>query len=637
MYKLSVPLMSSSIHEGNRAEYVRQCREAGATRIFLAHESSAYPIPDRLAENVAYFKEKGFEVGIWLGDTIGHGFALTHIEGELDITSYPQMVNIEGEERPYAYCPMDKGFRDHIAAVVAKLAAMEPDVIMLDDDFRMSQHGSALCCACPMHLRRMSEILGEEVTLEQIRPYVLTGKANKYRNAWLQAQSEGLLQMAKDIRAEVDKTHPDLPLCTCVAYAPWNVDDADVAEITRVLAGKSEKALLRLTGAPYWAVKERRYPLIMVFEIARMLASFVKDEGFELMSEGDVYPRPRYTCPASYLELYDAVTRIDGGYDGILKYMFDYMAGPHMEIGYLKLHNDEKEYFNALTDWFADGANAGVRVIVSPHTMRNADLDLTTVHHYSPRPTEGTMLGQCGIPTVYSGKGVCNAVFGENARAMDLSLLADGVMLDATAAVILAERGVDVGLADYGAMQRERIPYVCTKDPEYKSFISRGTVRYLDATLASGADAVLFATKPGEKRPLAYRYENESGQRFLVFLLEGDSIISDKTTVGVSGLTKNPATQAILHESLPWVARKPMPAAVTGNPELYVMCRKNENAMAVALFNCFADPVLQPVVQLDGQYSRIECLNCEAELQGDRVVLKSRLHAFSMCAFKVFK
>ena len=30
-----------------------------------------------------------------------------------------------------------------------------------------------------------------------------------------------------------------------------------------------------------------------------MFASFMKDTGIETMSEGDVYPRPRYTCPAS--------------------------------------------------------------------------------------------------------------------------------------------------------------------------------------------------------------------------------------------------------------------------------------------------------------------------------------------------
>ncbi|MBQ8341950.1 MAG: hypothetical protein IJY22_06230 [Clostridia bacterium] len=634
MYKLSVPLMSSSVNRGNRDIYVRQCREAGVERIFLVHESSMYPIPDDLAENVAFFKGNGFEVGIWLGDTIGHGFALSHIEGGMDASAFPLMVNIQGEERPFAYCPMDAEFRYFIGKTVAKLAATGADTVMLDDDFRMSQHGTEICCACPAHLARIGEILGEPVTLEQLRPHVISGKANKYRNAWMQAQNEGLLQLARDIRAEVDKQNPETLLCTCVAFAPWNVDGTDVAEIVRILAG-GKKGLLRLTGAPYWAVKKRQFPLISVFEIARMLAAFVENEGFELMSEGDVYPRPRYTCPASYLELYDAVTRIDGSYDGILKYMFDYMAGPHMETGYLKLHNDGKNMLQALAELFSGGANAGVRIITLPHTARGADLDLTTLDPLMPRPVDGTMLGQCGIPTVYRGKGVCNTAFGENARLMDLSLLADGVMLDATAAVILAERGVDVGLRSHRGLETESITYLCTQDPEYKSFITDGNARALHAELAPDAEPVLFSTTP-TPHPMAYRYENKAGQRFLVFLFEANSIYYS-TGVGLSGLTKNPAVQNVLHEMLPWVARKPMPAAINGNPEVYMMCRKTENSLSVALFNCFADPVINPLVTLDESYNHIECLNCEASLQGDFVALTSRLYGFNFCAFRVFK
>lgn len=634
MFKLSTPLMSSSVNRGNRDIYVRQCREAGVERIFLAHESSMYPIPDDLAENVAFFKENDFEVGIWLGDTIGHGFALSHIEGGMDASAFPLMVNIQGEERPFAYCPMDANFRHFIAETVAKLAATGADTVMLDDDFRMSQHGTELCCACPAHLARIGEILGEAITLEQLRPHVISGKANKYRNAWMQAQNEGLLQLARDIRAEVNKQNPETPLCTCVAFAPWNADGTDVAEIVRILAG-GKKGLLRLTGAPYWAVKKRQFPLISVFEIARMLAAFVENEGFELMSEGDVYPRPRYTCPASYLELYDAVTRIDGSYDGILKYMFDYMAGPHMETGYLKLHNDGKNMLQALAELFSGGANAGVRVITRPHTAREADLDLTTLDPLMPRPVDGTMLGQCGIPTVYRGKGVCNAVFGENARLMDLSLLADGVMLDATAAVILAERGVDVGLRSHRGLETESITYLCTHNPEYKSFITDGNVRVLNTVLAPTAEPVLFSTTPA-LHPMAYRYENKAGQRFLVFLFEANSIYYS-TGVGLSGLTKNPAVQNVLHEMLPWVARKPMPAAINGNPEVYMMCRKTENSLSVALFNCFADPIINPFITLDGSYNRIECLNCNASLQGNSVTLTSRLHGFNFCAFRIFK
>lgn len=636
MYKISVPIMSATVNESNREKYVQLCREAGATRVFLCNGSILEPIPASLGENVRYFKSQGFEVGIWT-DTLGHGFVLDHVQTGGDAPFFTQMVNIQGEKRPHANCPLDAKFRTHIAKLVAGLAQTGTDIVQLDDDFRMSQHGTELCCACPAHLARIGEILGEEITLEQLRPYVLTGKANRYRDAWLQAQREGLMELVKVIRAEVDKAAPHVTVSLCTACAPWNVDDADVVGITRLLAGKNQP-ILRLTGAPYWATKKRRkYPLIGTFEIARMLAAFVNGEGFDLMSEGDVYPRPRYTCPSAYLELYDAVTRADGGYSGILKYMFDYVAGPELEMGYLKLHHENAPFLHTVSALFEGGANAGVRVVTRPHTMKHADHDLTPPNVYTPLPIDGFMLGSCGIPTVYRGNGMCDSVFGENARAHDLTLLWEGTMLDAVSAVILTERGVDVGLDAYQKpLCLRNYTLLRTDDPAYKAFITNGSVKALDATLKPSAEPLLYATHKDEEHAFAYRYENAEGQRFLVFLFDGQSIYSE-TRIGISGLLQNYATQRVLTRTLPWVARRPLPAHCTGNPELYLMCKKDEDSMSVGLFNCFADALAEPVVYLDGDYNRIECLNCEAVLEGNKITLTSKLHGFCAAAFRVFR
>jgi len=439
---------------------------------------------------------------------------LAHVEEENPLLKFSQMVDIDGKRLHHANCPCDESFQKYISEYIGDLAKTGADIVMLDDDFRMSQHRGGLSCACPEHMDRIGKILGERISVEELRPYVLTGKANKYRTAWMQAQNEGLIELAKEIRKSVDAANPNVTVCICTACAPWNVDGLDVSAITKILAGKN-KPIVRLTGAPYWATKEFKYPLITVFEIARMLASFVCGNGFEIMSEGDVYPRPRYTCPASYLELYDAVTRIDGGYSGILKYMFDYVAGPNFETGYLQLHKYNEPYLKKLSDLFAEGANAGVKIITYPHTMRDADLDVSTLHVYSPCPADATMFGSCGIPTIYKGEGVCNSVFGENARSFDLSKLCEGTVLDAVSAMILTERGVDVGLEAYGALVDKNISFLCTKDVAYRSFISRGKVRMLTPVLKESSEELLFATEQNNTCTAAYKYENANGERFL--------------------------------------------------------------------------------------------------------------------------
>lgn len=636
MYKLSVPIMSATVTPENREIYAKQCREAGVGRIFLTIGSSIMqPIPESLSQNVDYFKSCGFEVGVWT-DTIGHGFVLSHVEND-DQSDFEPIVDITGRVRPHTNCPLDPAFRSYISSFVAKLAASGVDIVMLDDDFRMSQHGGELCCACPRHLARIGELVGEPLSIDELRPYVISGKANRYRDAWLQAQNEGLVALAKEIRAEVDREYPDVTVCFCTAFAPWNVDGTDVAEITRILAGKNEP-ILRLTGAPYWAVKNFKYPLIGSFEIARMLGSFMSGENFDLMSEGDVYPRPRYTCPASYLELYDLVTRLDGSYNGILKYMFDYTAGPSFETGYLKAHGESRAFIERVSELFEEGANAGVRVVARPHTLKNADLDLSFVSEVSPRPLDGVMLGSCGIPTVYQGKGVCNSVFGENGRELDLSELDNGCILDAVSAVILTQRGVDVGLKTYGKLEKRTVSFLRNTDAESRSFITDGAVRILETELSEAAERVMFYTHEGEDKTFAYRYENKDGQRFLVFLFEGDSVYEFRARVCISGIVKNYATQKVLAESIPWVSRRALPAYCLGNPELYLMCRKDKDGgTAVALFNCFADGITNCTVRLDEAYDSLECVGCEAKIDGKSVTLTSKLHGFTSAAFRAYK
>lgn len=634
MYKLSVPIMSSTMNETNRETYVKQFRDAGVERVFVALGTPVEPIPQHLVENVQYLKSEGFEVGIWI-DTLGHGFVLSHVEEDKTMHRFSQIVNIQGERLTHANCPMDEDFRAYIARYIAKLAKTGTDIVMLDDDFRMSQRGSELGCACPAHLAKIRDILGETITLDELRPYVLSGKANKVRDAWLQAQRDGLLDLARRIRAEVDKESPDVTVCNCCSVSGWNVDDLDFIELAHILAGKN-KPILRLSGGPYWASSKRRFSLVATIAEARMIASFCQNTDVDLMSEGDVYPRPRYTCPASYLEIFDAAMQADGLYDGILKYMFDYVAGPHFETGYLKCHADNARFRQTVREWFDGGANAGVRVIAAPHTMRNADLDLSTFAVWSPISYDGTMLGSNGIPTVYRGEGVCRSVFGENARLYDLDELRKGTILDAVSARILTERGVDVGLATEGTLEEAEISFLCTNDPAYKSFISDGETRILRAALAQSATPVLYSTTPTETIAMAYTYENAKGERFLVLLFEGDAIHNERYRCN-SGLLKNLAVADMLTKSIPWVARRELPAHCEGNPELYLMCRKDDDAMSVALHNCFADALTQPVVTLDEAYSRIECVNCEAVLDGNRVTLTSKLYGFSSAAFRVSK
>ena len=190
--------------------------------------------------------------------------------------------------------------------------------------------------------------------------------------------------------------------------------------------------------------------------------------------------------------------------------------------------------------------------------------------------------------------------------------------------------------AKFLGRSERKISFIHNGDEENTCFISDGAARCLDGELADGARALIYSVSGGKNQPLAYAYENGQGQRFLVFLFEGASTC-DRRKMGMSGLFKNLIMQKMLVEFLPWVAKKPVPAYCEGNVDLYLTSKKTDSTMSVALFNCFADAVLDGEIVLDGEYSDIEFFGCEGRLEGNRVVLTSPIGAFCSAAFRVTK
>ena len=261
--------------------------------------------------------------------------------------------------------------------------------------------------------------------------------------------------------------------------------------------------------------------------------------------------------------------------------------------------------------------------------MRDADYTLAPVSYYSPFTSAGLLLQGCSIPTVYGEVGICNAAFGEHARALTERELGDGIILDATAARILTERGMDVGLRGTQQSHNGCCALIYAANGIEKSCVWNGEGQYLLTDLAPTAEVVLHALIDGEKHPYAYRYRNAAGKRFLVLLSHMQSHRPD------SGMLRGYHLQHALTAGVEWVAGKRLPAKSLGNPGLYVLAAREGDALSVALFNCFADEILEPVIELDASYTAAEFLNCTGRVEGERVRLDAPLPAYSYAFFRV--
>lgn len=626
MYKLSLPIKSRALNEVNKPQFVDICKKAKVDRVFLT--ASLFEDTDSLSQNIAYFKDNGFETGIWIGSTIGHGATLLESYNNGEKPKYQPLVNLDGEDLYGTNCPLDKNFQQFVAKSLAGLSACGTDRIMLDDDYRLSQHGVTPCCFCALHMAKIREYCGEDVTREDMKKLAFSGRKNKYRDAYLRAQGESLEELARTIRTEVDKVNPEVSVSACSAYCSWDLDGTDPIRITKILGGNNQK-FLRLHGAPYWAPHNNK-PVEAIPEIERMFASFVKGEDIEIFSEGDVYPRPRFNTPASYLEIMDGALRADKRQDGILKYMLEYTSEPLYDTGYIKRHVKDADKLKDIETFFEQGANAGVRVLIRPHLLNDADLDLSPVRQQSPYPVAGILLAMNAIPTVYDGEGCCAALFGENARHFDLSDIKNGAILDGVSAVILHQRGIDVGIDEIGNFAEEHFGSICDEVTGTNKIAIDAHLSLLGCKLKNGAKTVLSIVSNGTHKPLAYQYENADGNKFLVFTFHGDGLVSNPKCLYAY------AVQETLQRGIEWLSGKPLPVKTCKYPELYTLCEKGDGYTSVALFNCYPDGAVDLEIELDREYSHIECSGCSARIEGNKVIFDIGIPAFDFASFKAY-
>lgn len=626
--------MNSTVNAESRGEYLRMMKESKVERVFLAvcelwdNEETVSRNIASLKENIAFFEENGIEAAIWQGATVGHGGVLSHDTEFRRQKTYSPLINIDGQAVYDTRCPLDKEFQRDVSDYITRLARETgAKLILLDDDFRISQHSDAFCCACDKHLALMSEICGEEIKREEIAEKVFGSKPNKYRKAYAKAMSDSLLALAAEMRRTMDEFDPTVRIGICAVPCHWNVDGTTGLEISKALAGNTEPCL-RLSGAPYWAVVSSK-TMPMVLESERMYLSFCPEGEAELMSEGDVYPRPRYTVPAAHLEIFDAALRASG-FGGILKYMIDYSTSPYYDQSYVKHHLRNLPLHEAIGEIFDQKKSAGVKVYACGGIFENADYTLSTPTHYTPSTYAGIMLQNCGIPTFYGeGEADAVAVFGESARHIPLDMIKDGAIIDGVAAAILAERGVDVGFVGSPTPVTHEVSFIKTENEATVS-VFRGKAKFIAAPVSERARVVASMTLIGDL-PVAYRYENADGQKFTVFTFDSETV--DRK----SGLLRGFAVEKILLDGIAEIAVKrgrKLSAHCPASPELYTLCARSEGKLSVGLFNCYADDVLDPVIELDRKYSKARFEGCQGRLEGNRLFL-SDISAFKFAAVEL--
>lgn len=626
MYQLTIPLYLSVINDESLPVFLEEFKKAKASRVLLCgtgypfkEDSPLYTQTEKLKQAIQYFQREGLEVGVWINN-LGHGMPLSH-EQKVVSQSFTEMEGIHGDKYGYSYCPLDPEFREAFANAVKTLARLHPDLILLDDDFRLNYRKYYFGCWCSRHLKEYYKRIGEEVPRVELEKLIFTGGKNKYRSAYMGLAADTLLDFARDMRKALDEVDPTIRMSACGCFDTWDFEGTDCIEIAKAFAGNT-KPFLRTIGAPY-----HHSELCNVIEETRNQMWWCENSGVEVISEGDTYPRPRYNVPAKGLELFDMALLADGRADGILKYMTDYVQDVHYEMGYVARHVRNEPLREGIKELFGGKKPVGVRVHAVMHKVENWDLGTELKPDAAKLLMESVksphkIITHNSIPTMYGDGEYPILLCGENARYIDTDDLKYGAVLDIEAARILQENGVDVGLiSEEEAIYKEE-RYLQAED----TIRNLGEVSLRRIICHEKADVQSIFLP--DSTPAVYRYENAAGNRFLV--LAYDAYASGKS----ANFFNNYYRQEQLIETLEWMGKKKLPAVSRKNPYLYLITSKDEASMSVALFNIFPDEILTPVIELDQAYQELRCLNCTGQIEGDRVIL-SEIAPYGFAAFEV--
>lgn len=642
-----IPTSLTTVLQYGEQATLSELRRAQADRIFIHIPRMLEDTLERqetlmqLSEKLRFFEENGIEAVAWISPLVG--FSGSSEEGCEQFTRVKKLHN--GEDYIGVFCPLDAGFAEAAAAFLAAVAKAGAKCIMLDDEFCLSGRGDGgIGCCCDTHMQAYSRRIGEDIAREALCEKAFCGGKNKYRDAWLDIQGETLLCFAEKLRQAVDGVNPEIRMGFCAGRTSWDTEGVDAITLTKVLAGKT-RPILRLAAAPYWTRNSFAWPggLQGIIEAARLQAYWCKDADVEIFSEGDVNPRPRFAVPAAFLEGFDMAMRADGGTDGCMKYMLDYFGSPTYETGYIDRHVRNRPLYDGIEAMFAGKKATGIHIFENMFLLRNrtfpekreafpegdfpADNDKFRV-----MPAASQVFAcENSLPVAYGDFGVPTIVFGENAYHIPPD--APYLILDGRAACILKNRGVDIGaesLVPESGVQWE----TDMKDGERERTPSSQLV--YRAALKPGIVPESVYEKDGENIPAMYRYENDAGQRFLVYTFDAYTC----RTLGKAGRSGEMFTgysrQRRLLAGIEWLWGERVAASSAGNPWLYILCKKDEQKMAVGLWNFCEDEIIEPMITLARSYKKIRFLNCDGELCGDKVILSKPMPAFSFAAFEVY-
>ncbi len=390
------------------------------------HRAEHYPTRKEYLEDAKIFAEVR-EFAKSQGLSCGWFCCLTVKSGP----GFSPIIRKDGSAHPFANCPMDEDFSKTLASDMATYAAVaRPDFIFVEDDFSI---GAANGCFCERHLAEFAKRQGKRYEREELLSIFTkdTPEAIEINRAWQRLKKDTLIELAKEIRAEMDKECPEIPIGLMQSGAA-DIDGDFTEDVARALAGKNHAPFVRLYGTFYCGFETEKLPAVMHHPLY-----FAQHMGEDVLRyhETDTYPHNRfYTSGKQASALFGAAYSY--GMVGSIHFAQQIFDSPFEEDAYGKTFAAEHARLKTLSALAAKCEPYGIEIGYDPFFYSHNERVVT--------PDFAYCIGRFGIPfaTTKASVACLDQTMAKYAdRETLMRYLAGGLILDGDAAKVLCERG----------------------------------------------------------------------------------------------------------------------------------------------------------------------------------------------------
>ena len=397
----------------------------------------------------------GISVSLNPGCTVGQGDKSEGMRGLHE--DFTLMADIHGHNNGATACPLCENFKKYLVDIYDYYTReVEPQIIWIEDDFRLHNHGSLDWggCFCDLHMKRYCEKLGFEVSREEFVAEILKEGQGKsiYRDAYAEVTRETMVELAKAVGDRVREVSGGKTIVGLMSSHPEE-HAAEYRDWYGVLYGLSDEPADRLHLPTYSQISPMQYGWLFNKVVTQVRAR-IPNETWILPELENSEHGPQAKSAKNTAFMIEATLPVIP--QGCTLNMYDYGNGiiPSWRLG--EACQKLKPYMQAFMDLNIDFQDMdGVYIPFNDETVKNMHPTdyFTALDHLKPDDAFfAAYLSGLGIAYKYVGnfddvKGKIIAISGQWLRNFDEAYIRrlfrdNAIILNADSLNVLVEMGL---------------------------------------------------------------------------------------------------------------------------------------------------------------------------------------------------